>query len=100
MIEFTLPSLGSDMDEGTLHEGMIKPGDQVERGQIVTEVAPHVLTDSTSSARRGRDGSTSDTGRWSAHRGQCGACGSPANRASVQPNRSGIKGESSAITPR
>lgn len=38
MIEFTLPSLGSDMDEGKLNEWLVKPGDTVERGQIVAVV--------------------------------------------------------------
>ncbi|KZS78692.1 branched-chain alpha-keto acid dehydrogenase subunit E2 [Mycobacterium kansasii] len=35
MIEFTMPALGSDMDEGTLNEWLVKPGDKVTRGQIV-----------------------------------------------------------------
>lgn len=38
MIEFTLPSLGSDMDEGTLNEWLVKPGDTVTRGQVIAEV--------------------------------------------------------------
>jgi len=38
MIEFTMPSLGSDMDEGTLVEWLVKPGDKVARGQIVAVV--------------------------------------------------------------
>ncbi|ORW90388.1 branched-chain alpha-keto acid dehydrogenase subunit E2 [Mycobacterium szulgai] len=38
MIEFTMPSLGSDMDEGTLIEWLVKPGDKVVRGQIVAVV--------------------------------------------------------------
>ena len=38
MIEFTLPSLGADMDEGTLVAWLIAPGDTVERGQVVAEV--------------------------------------------------------------
>lgn len=38
MIEFKMPSLGSDMDEGTLNEWLIKPGDKVTRGQIVAVV--------------------------------------------------------------
>jgi pyruvate dehydrogenase E2 component (dihydrolipoamide acetyltransferase) len=35
MIEFKMPALGSDMDEGTLDEWLVKPGDKVTRGQIV-----------------------------------------------------------------
>ncbi len=33
-----MPALGSDMDEGTLTEWLIKPGDTVTRGQIVAVV--------------------------------------------------------------
>lgn len=38
MIEFKLPSLGADMDEGTLLAWHIKPGDAVKRGQVVAVV--------------------------------------------------------------
>lgn len=38
MIEFKLPSLGSDMDEGKLTEWRVKPGDVVKRGQVVAIV--------------------------------------------------------------
>lgn len=38
MIEFAMPALGADMDEGTLNEWLIKPGDTVTRGQIVAVV--------------------------------------------------------------
>lgn len=38
MIEFTMPALGADMDEGTLDEWRINPGDTVSRGQIVAVV--------------------------------------------------------------
>lgn len=38
MIEFTMPALGSDMDEGTLQEWLVKPGDVVHRGQVVAVV--------------------------------------------------------------
>ena len=38
MIEFKLPSLGADMDEGTLLTWNIKPGDRVIRGQVVAVV--------------------------------------------------------------
>ncbi len=38
MIEFTMPSLGADMDEGTLDQWLIKPGDKVTRGQVVAVV--------------------------------------------------------------
>ena len=38
MIEFKMPALGSDMDEGTLNEWLVKPGDKVTRGQVVAVV--------------------------------------------------------------
>lgn len=38
MIEFTMPALGADMDEGTLDEWLVKPGDKVTRGQVVAVV--------------------------------------------------------------
>lgn len=38
VIEFKLPSLGADMDEGKLLEWLIKPGDTVKRGQVVAVV--------------------------------------------------------------
>ena len=38
MIEFKLPSLGADMDQGKLVEWKVKPGDAVKRGQVVAVV--------------------------------------------------------------
>ena len=38
MIEFKLPSLGADMDEGKLLEWKVKPGEAVKRGQVVAVV--------------------------------------------------------------
>ena len=38
MREFTLPSLGADMDEGKLIEWLVKPGDEVHKGQVVAVV--------------------------------------------------------------
>jgi pyruvate dehydrogenase E2 component (dihydrolipoamide acetyltransferase) len=38
MIEFTLPALGSDMDEGNINEWLVHPGDTVTRGQVVAVV--------------------------------------------------------------
>ena len=35
---FDLPSLGADMDEGTLLEWRVKPGDLVRRGQVIAVV--------------------------------------------------------------
>jgi pyruvate dehydrogenase E2 component (dihydrolipoamide acetyltransferase) len=38
MIEFKLPSLGAEMDEGTLVEWKVKPGDVVHKGDVVAVV--------------------------------------------------------------
>ncbi|WP_273568081.1 dihydrolipoamide acetyltransferase family protein [Maribacter halichondriae] len=38
MIEFNMPSLGADMEDGTLVEWRVKPGDKVQRGDIVADV--------------------------------------------------------------
>lgn len=38
MIEFTLPSLGSDMEQGKLLQWKVAPGEQVRRGEVVAVV--------------------------------------------------------------
>lgn len=38
MIEFQMPSLGADMEAGTLAEWLVKPGDNVKRGDIIAVV--------------------------------------------------------------
>lgn len=38
MYEFRMPSLGADMEAGTLVEWLIKSGDEVQRGQVVAVV--------------------------------------------------------------
>ena len=38
MIEFRLPSLGADMDEGTLLEWRVAPGQVVKKGDVVAVV--------------------------------------------------------------
>jgi len=38
MAEFRMPSLGADMEAGTLVEWLVKPGDQVKRGDVVAVV--------------------------------------------------------------
>ena len=35
---FTMPSLGADMDEGTLLEWLVKPGDAVHKGEVIAVV--------------------------------------------------------------
>lgn len=38
MAEFRMPSLGADMDSGTVLEWLVEPGQQVHRGDIVAVV--------------------------------------------------------------
>lgn len=38
MIEFKMPSLGADMEDGILREWRVKPGDTVKRGDIIASV--------------------------------------------------------------
>jgi pyruvate dehydrogenase E2 component (dihydrolipoamide acetyltransferase) len=38
MIEFHMPSLGADMEAGTLTEWLVKPGNKVKRGDIIAVV--------------------------------------------------------------
>jgi pyruvate dehydrogenase E2 component (dihydrolipoamide acetyltransferase) len=38
MAEFLMPSLGADMERGTIVRWFIKPGDRVKRGDIIAEV--------------------------------------------------------------
>jgi pyruvate dehydrogenase E2 component (dihydrolipoamide acetyltransferase) len=38
MIEFRLPSLGADMDQGTLLEWRVRPGDVVRKGDVIAVV--------------------------------------------------------------
>jgi pyruvate dehydrogenase E2 component (dihydrolipoamide acetyltransferase) len=38
MVEFRMPSLGADMEAGTLVEWLVKPGDRIKRGDIIAVV--------------------------------------------------------------
>jgi len=38
MTDFKMPSLGADMDDGTLTSWKVKPGDKVKRGDIIADV--------------------------------------------------------------
>jgi pyruvate dehydrogenase E2 component (dihydrolipoamide acetyltransferase) len=38
MAEFTMPSLGADMESAALVEWLVKPGDHVKRGTVIAEV--------------------------------------------------------------
>ena len=38
MIEFVMPILGADMEAGTLVEWRRRPGERVERGEVIAEV--------------------------------------------------------------
>ncbi|MDW8369856.1 MAG: biotin/lipoyl-containing protein, partial [Geminicoccaceae bacterium] len=38
MAVFAMPSLGADMEAGTLVEWLVKPGERIERGRVVAVV--------------------------------------------------------------
>lgn len=38
MSDFTMPSMGAEMDSGTLVQWKVKPGDQVRKGQVIAAV--------------------------------------------------------------
>src|SRR6478672_5489986 len=38
VVEFRMPSLGADMEDGTLVEWLVKPGDRVKKGDVVAVV--------------------------------------------------------------
>jgi pyruvate dehydrogenase E2 component (dihydrolipoamide acetyltransferase) len=38
MVDFRMPSLGADMEAGTLVEWMVKPGDPIKRGDVIAVV--------------------------------------------------------------
>ena len=38
MADFTMPSLGADMESATLMKWLVKPGDTVKRGDVIAEV--------------------------------------------------------------
>ncbi len=39
MIEFKMPALGADMDEGTLNEWLVKPGDVGQLEEAIMKLA-------------------------------------------------------------
>lgn len=38
MTEFRMPALGADMDEGTVLEWLVKPGDKVHKGEVIAVI--------------------------------------------------------------
>jgi pyruvate dehydrogenase E2 component (dihydrolipoamide acetyltransferase) len=38
MADFRMPALGADMDEGTILEWLVKPGDQVHKGDVIAVI--------------------------------------------------------------
>jgi pyruvate dehydrogenase E2 component (dihydrolipoamide acetyltransferase) len=38
MAEFRMPALGADMDEGTVVEWLVKPGDEIQRGDVIAVI--------------------------------------------------------------
>ncbi len=52
MAEFRMPSLGADMEAGTLVEWKVKPGDHVKRGDLVAVVDTDTILASVRRTRR------------------------------------------------
>jgi pyruvate dehydrogenase E2 component (dihydrolipoamide acetyltransferase) len=38
MAEFRMPALGADMDEGTVVEWLVKPGDEIQKGNVIAVI--------------------------------------------------------------
>jgi len=38
VVDFRMPSLGADMEAGTLVQWLVKPGDKVKRGDVIAVV--------------------------------------------------------------
>jgi pyruvate dehydrogenase E2 component (dihydrolipoamide acetyltransferase) len=38
LLDFLMPALGADMDEGTVLEWLVKPGDQIRKGDIIAVI--------------------------------------------------------------
>jgi len=53
MIEFRMPSLGADMEAGTLVEWLVEPGSSAGRGDIIAVVALLISADHTSRVGHG-----------------------------------------------
>ena len=53
MIEFRLPSLGSDMDQGQLVEWRVRPGQAVKRGEVLLVIESMKLETSLGAPRDG-----------------------------------------------
>jgi pyruvate dehydrogenase E2 component (dihydrolipoamide acetyltransferase) len=79
MAEFVMPSLGADMDEGTLVEWMVKVGDTVHKGDIVavvdttkSAIEVEVFTDGVVEELLVEPGTTVPVGTPLAHLGPAG----------------------------
>ena len=51
-VEFQMPKLGLTMEEGTIVEWLVQPGDRVQRGAIVAVVPTVTDADAMSTGRR------------------------------------------------
>ncbi|MBL4558931.1 MAG: biotin/lipoyl-binding protein [Rhodobacteraceae bacterium] len=51
---FAMPSLGADMEAGTLVEWLVKPGDTVKRGDVVAVVETRRARSRSSVSRSAR----------------------------------------------
>jgi pyruvate dehydrogenase E2 component (dihydrolipoamide acetyltransferase) len=104
MFEFKLPSLGADMDEGTLLEWKVKPGEAVQKGQVVAIVDTskaaidiEIWQDGTVQELRVAPGDHVPVGAVLA---TLTATGEPAPPAAVQPPAAPAPAEAPAIAHR
>ena len=93
--EFRMPSLGADMTSGTLLEWRVKPGDEVNRGDIVAVV-------DTEQGRRSKSRSSRRRDRRAARRPEGDACpvGTRAGAARVRRRRGHARTRSRAARRR
>ncbi len=111
MIEFRLPSLGADMDEGKLLEWKVRPGDAVKRGDVVAvvdttkaAVEVEIWQDGTVSELLVEPGTTIAVGTpmatLLAPGEQPGAAGAPAPKGEAKPPAGARKAVSPAARKR
>ncbi|NDU71473.1 2-oxo acid dehydrogenase subunit E2 [Actinomadura sp. DSM 109109] len=94
MPEFTMPSLGADMDRGTLTEWLVKPGDRVHRGDVVAvvetdkaDIEVECFDDGVVDALLVQPGASVPVGAPLAHLTSPGAPAAPAALPSPAPER-------------
>jgi len=92
MGDFTMPSLGADMESGKVTHWLVKPGDEVKRGDIVavvqtekSEIEVEIFEDGTVEELVVAEGSQVPVGAVLAHIATRGPAKAPGERRSVPP---------------